>query len=454
MTIENEDTKKYKQITFDDRVLIQIGIERGDSFKKIGQRIHKSTSTITHEIITNRTRFNPLHDSVNDCIHYSHCQQLHLCGDKTCNFPCRWCRRRSIVGPCYNKCSLYISYRCSFLTTPPYVCNCCQQKNLCQKEKYIYNAKEADSMAFQRKSSSHKGPHVDDKQIAKINRVLSKLVQGKGQSISHIMATHADVIKVSERTLYRYINKSYLTIRNIDLLKLVTRKPRSRPKIKVDKNKDMKRKDRSYKIGRTYADFNDYVMFKTDKLVCEMDTVLGRQLDAKRLLTILFRRNSILLIFLIPNGKAASVCNIFNMLEAKLGMEVFKRLFPVILTDNGSEFQQVEGIELNSAKEYRTNLYFCDPMCSWQKGAIEKAHEFIRYVLPKGESFEPYDQSAFTLLMNHINSYKRKGLENKCPYDLINEQDEDMHKLMNVLHMKQIKPDEVNLTPSLLKKFK
>ena len=51
--------------------------------------------------------------------------------------------------------------------------------------------------------------------------------------------------------------------------------------------------------------------------------------------------------------------------------------------------------------------------------------------------------------MNHINSVKRSGLENKSPYELISEEDEDMMALMSLLKMHLIPPDEVHLKPDL-----
>ncbi len=57
-----------------------------------------------------------------------------------------------------------------------------------------------------------------------------------------------------------------------------------------------------------------------------------------------------------------------------------------------------------------------------------------------------------TLLMNHINSTKRPGLNNKSPYDLVSEDDEDMHFLMRLLGLHKIPANEVSLTPKLLKK--
>ena len=64
----------------------------------------------------------------------------------------------------------------------------------------------------------------------------------------------------------------------------------------------------------------------------------------------------------------------------------------------------------------------------------------------------PYTQEDITLLVNHINSTKRPGLNNLSPYEMISEDDEDMHRLMKLLDLKPIPADEVNLTKQLLSK--
>ena len=158
-----------------------------------------------------------------------------------------------------------------------------------------------------------------------------------------------------------------------------------------------------------------------------------------------------MLLFLMPDGTADSVKQVFNYLEHGLGTEVFRRLFPVILTDNGSEFKRPFELEYNEDMVPRTSIYYCDPMASWQKPHIEKNHEFIRYVIPRGKSLNPYTDEDITLLMNNINSIKRQSLGNKSPYELIADDDEDMHDLMFLMEMDPIPADEVHLTPSLFK---
>lgn len=68
-------------------------------------------------------------------------------------------------------------------------------------------------------------------------------------------------------------------------------------------------------------------------------------------------------------------------------MELYKKLFEVILTDNGSEFFYPVSIEKDN-EEVVSYVFYCDPGASWQKGVIEKNHEYIRYILPKKRSFD------------------------------------------------------------------
>ena len=81
---------------------------------------------------------------------------------------------------------------------------------------------------------------------------------------------------------------------------------------------------------------------------------------------------------------------------------------------------------------------------------LEKNHEYIRYVIPKGQSLDPYDQADATILMNNINSEARDSLNGCTPFRLsqllLN------NKLHKLLKLKEIKPDNVSLKPSLLKK--
>lgn len=100
----------------------------------------------------------------------------------------------------------------------------------------------------------------------------------------------------------------------------------------------------------------------------------------------------------------------FEQLYLELGASTFQELFPVILTDNGSEFTNPLAIEFDKGGNRRTYIFYCDPSAPHQKGAAENNHEFIRRVVPKGNSFNTYCQEDILLMMNNINSYGRKVL--------------------------------------------
>ena len=70
-----------------------------------------------------------------------------------------------------------------------------------------------------------------------------------------------------------------------------------------------------------------------------------------------------------------------NAIERVLGAKTFNKLFPVILTDNGSEFSNPKEIEYRDAvPSLRTKVFYCDPSSPYQKGACEVNHELIRRI--------------------------------------------------------------------------
>ncbi|MFR7491750.1 MAG: hypothetical protein ACLUXK_06540 [[Ruminococcus] torques] len=94
-----------------------------------------------------------------------------------------------------------------------------------------------------------------------------------------------------------------------------------------------------------------------------------------------------------------------------------EKLFPVILTDNGASFKDPAIFERPEG-ELLSRVFYCDPMASWQKGRLEKNHEFIRYIIPKGTTFAGLDQEQVTLITNHINSVARASLNGCTPFEL------------------------------------
>ncbi len=171
-----------------------------------------------------------------------------------------------------------------------------------------------------------------------LNDLLMPLVN-KGQSINHIFATHSDEIGLSKKTIYNYIDQSAFRVRNIDLPKKVRYKQRHSHEV-------LMKFDYQYRKGRTYTDFTSFMEQNPKLPIVEMDTVIGARNSGKVLLTILFRDTNFMLIFLLPDKSHQSVLHVFDKLTSLLGIELFRKLFPVILTDNGTEFKGVHNLEL------------------------------------------------------------------------------------------------------------
>lgn len=244
------------------------------------------------------------------------------------------------------------------------------------------------------------------------------------------------------KTLYNYIDQGLFTARNIDLPKKV--KYRERKKKRQEPTVDY-----SYRQNRTYKDYQAYIMEHQEVNVVEMDTVHGSNKTGNVMLTFLFRNCNFMLIFLMPECTKDCVKQVFDILTELLGIEAFRTIFPIILTDNGPEFKGVEELENDKMNRPRTRVFYCDPLASWQKAKLEKNHEYIRKVVPKGVPLTKNTQQDMTFLTNHINSTARASLNGRTPYELA--QLLLPSKLFEVLDLRAIEGDEVVLKPSLLK---
>ena len=350
-----------------------------------------------------------------------------------------------LVSKCSYLCPEYREPCCDSISKAPYVCNHCARQRTCNKNKAYYIAQNADKSSQELLVSCRQGINQTSVDIAMLDDLISPLLL-QGQSLAHIYAFHGHEIPCSRKTLYNYIDQGVFTARNIDLRRKVGYKCKPR---KTGTRVSLSAK--KFRIGRTYEDFQKYVQEHPDIPIVELDTVEGgRDNSTQAFLTIFFRNCSLMLIFVLEEKSQDQVIKVFDYLTEKLGIKVFQELFPVILTDNGVEFQFPERLECDKSGEIRTKIFYCNPNSSWQKGRIEKIHEYIRYVIPKGLSLDSYKQKDACVLMNHINSEARDSLNGCTPFRLsqmlLNNR---LHKL---LCLQEIPADKVCLKPLLLKK--
>ena len=206
--------------------------------------------------------------------------------------------------------------------------------------------------------------------------------------------------------------------------------------------------DKSCRIGRDFQSFRKYMSEHPDASVRQLDSVEGVKGGAV-LLTIHFVEQQLQLAFFHRNNDSQSVIDIFDRLYLELRTDIFMELFPVLLADNGSEFSNPSAIELDAQGNQRTSIFYCNPSAPYQKGSCENNHELIRRIIPKGTDLSQYTQEKIDLMMSHINSYSRKKLGNKSPYEVFEFQ--YGKKILDAFHLQRIPADEIILAPELLK---
>ena len=393
--------KKYKHLSFEDRCVIEEFLNRGYNFTQISNRLGRHRTAISKEVLKHRF----------------------LRGNANNNRPC------------------------CFEAKPPYVCNNCDKFNHCKKQKYSYNSHIAYNEYKQTLITQRAHLNITKEQIVSINEIISPLMIKKNHSINQVYISHPELLPFSKTTFYKYIDLGILDVKNIDLQRKV------KWKVKKEYDYHKEKVDTSIKVNRFYTDFKDYIEYNPTASIVEMDTVIGTQggKGGNCFLTLLFRQFNFMLIYLLPYKRSKYVTEVFDNLKLLLGIDEFKRLFEVIITDNGTEFSDPESIEIDiNTGEKVCSLFYCNPNCSWQKGSIEKNHEYIRYILPKGTSFASLTQDDCYLIASHINSTPRLSLNNNSPYDsiLLFLGENNMKKLK----IKKIEYDDVDLSYRLLRK--
>lgn len=331
---------------------------------------------------------------------------------------------------------------CKRLSRFPFVCNGCSKRKQCfVKNRYFYDSDLAHENYLLTLVSSREGLNMTLEEKIEFDTILKNGVD-KGQSPYHIVTNNKDKIHCSVRTAYRIIDRNQTTIQNIDLRRKCKLKPRKKYAYIVDKSK--------IREGREYIDFIKYFVEHPGIGLVEVDTVEGpRDNPGKCLLTIHFIASHFMLGILLDSKTKDNVTRAFIELQETLGKKLYTRLFPLILTDRGSEFFDPLSIEAYYEDgEKVSNVFFCNSYASYQKGAIEENHTLVRYVIKKGTSLDDLTQEKIDLMMSHINSYSRESLNSK-PYEIfkVTFGDEALKKV----RISKINPNSINLTPKLVK---
>ncbi len=368
----------WKHLTFEQRKVISNGISHNYKLKDIAETLGFDPTSISKEVKRNR-------ESVTIGKNITNCKRVS-----------RW----------------------------PYVCTGCNKKynHQCCFTKYKYDAQKAQNKADINLVNSRKGIDIDSKEFQELDKLVKDGIDNK-KSIYQITIENKDIINKSVTTLYRYVNKGYLTTKRIDLPYAVTYKKRKHnKKYEYSENKTIDR------TGHTYIDYLAYIHKHPGIYVWQLDFLGTIKTDNNNILSFILPNLQFVLLDLIENPNQEKVVNFFDELEERIGTNAFIELIPVILTDRDPNFTDIEGICFSKITgEERCQLFFCDFYVSNQKPNVENMNKQLRLFFPKGKTIDTYKKQDIININQTLLNRTLKSLDSYTPKEaFINVFDEEL----------------------------
>ena len=404
--------ERYRRLDRAERAAIQSGLDKGRSCRQMARDLGRSPSTVADEVARNRTvskgpgKGERVRDAPEDA-----CPKL-LSWPRCCNGCGRYraigCKRRLLA-------SIYFSP-----FSPTYF-------------------RQAQALADAELRESRIGVDRGEAEFERIMGLIRYDV-ARGLSPQQIALGRAGQIGASPSTIYRWISRGYAGMCDLDLRRKCGYKPRSRSEPP---------RPTAHGGARSFAAFMG-LPEEGRAAACEMDTVTGLKSDRRCLLTLYSRPFRFQLALLMPGKTAAATESALDMLE-RAAPKAFRRLFSLLLTDNGAEFADCAGIERSALDPAagRCSVYYCDVRQSQQKGGCERNHVELRKLLPKGRgiSFDRLTGRDCAVLMSQLNSEPRPSLGGMCAIDmLLAALGADGRELLDALGVEKVPYGELDMT--------
>lgn len=438
---------KGKHLDKDDRHVIEDGIRDGLTAREIARRLKVSPTTVTREVLANRTVKLPKRKDMTAskrCAKHPHCQRsgdvCAICRSEKRAPACRRCH----AAKCFEHCDEFELRMCDKVQSWPYICTCYTfDRDGCALPKCRYSATEADAASRARRAEPRRGISVGPEELARMLEVIRPLVK-QGQSLEAIWMAHGGEFPVTVRTFYNYIEAGIVDVVSLELPRKVRYKKRRKASAEPVR-------DRIDRTGRLYEDF--LALPDGERLsAVQLDTVVGRARNQKCILSIHFSRLIFQLYLLLADGRPSTVVAALDAVEISLGSrDAFAALLGILLLDRGVEFDDFPGMERSALEpgKRRCRVYYCDAMRPSQKPNCERNHEELRRILPKGRSdFDMLSAWDVAVICSHVNSYPRKALGGACPLSLASQVLPE--GFLDAFGVERVEPDDVVLRPSLV----
>lgn len=399
--------RSYGRLTRQERNQIELMLDQGKSCRQIANELGRAPSTVAGEVARHRFVTSPK-------AHFGEVAPEDLSG--VCEHLGAWPR-------CCNGCKRRRGYGCNL------------------KPHVFYSARMAQRQADATSSESRRGIDETEASVAaKLKAIRAGLKQGL--SPAQIAATcHLDL---SASTIYRWVEAGYGEMTCLELRRKVGYKPRKRAQ---------PRRRAAHSKARSYERFCSLGQ-DIRASAWEMDSVVGHKSDDARLLTLYHRPSSFQLVLPLEDGTSTAVADALRGLRDVLGPCGMDRVFGLVLTDNGPEFSDEDGLgALLGERSGKTRLYYCDPRRADQKGGCEKNHVEIRKLLPKGRGirFDRLSKADCALIMSQINSEPRGKLGFRTPSEMfLAVFGQDAEALLAAFGIEELEVSKLNLTTRCL----
>jgi transposase, IS30 family len=409
---------KRKHMDKDSRVIIEEGIRRGDSARKIAREAGVSPSTVTREVKANRTlkekkRAPGANLSVR-CARRKECPRVGTAcaGCSSRAVRCRDCRTRS----CIDACPDFELLMCPVTERWPYVCpEGCRKRQTCSYPRSRYRAEEAQAAHDARLASSREGIDLTADELERLNAVVAPLV-GQGWSFEAICTELGDGLGVCLRSLYNYQADGILDISSVEL----PRKARLRPR-KRKRDQGRPRIDRSgHENTRTSCRCPSP---RRGPASCSETRWSGMQSECARhpdACIIVARHFQLYLrkrhADAFSHGRGASTASrgrdgLVRGLRGRIRHPAPRQGHRSSTTSRGHRAQHAW-----SPEERRCRVFWCDPQESNQKSEAERNHEQLRRIFPKGHvDMDALTDADVALACSHVNSYPLASIGG-CPF--------------------------------------
>ena len=363
--------RRYRRLDRAERAAIERGLDKNRSARAMARDLGRSQSSVADEVRRNRT---------------------------VSRGPAKGERVESVPEGA-----------CARLQRWPHVCNGCNKRRYhCGRPfRCEYSAARAQGLADGTLSDSRRGVDRSEGEFERIAAAI-RADLARGLSPAQISAGRSREFRAAPSTIYRWIERGYAGMSNMELRRKVGYRERRRAVARPT----------AHGPERSFAAFSALPEGGREA-ACEMDAVIGRASDRRCVPTIYLRCCRAQICPLLPERSSSAVAAALDVLEAAVGKDAFQRMFGLVLTDNGTEFSDWESLERSClpGRAARCRVYYCDVRQSQQKGGCERNHVELRKLLPKrrGVPFDDLEAADMAAVMPQLNSEPRPSMAFRFP---------------------------------------